>query len=154
MDDRVPAALLLREVVRIFSRSQRIHASCVAGASSVQCHVLNELLRNPGITQQHLVEKLGLDKSWISRAIDGLVKTGAVTKQTDQTDRRCVNLSLTSSGLGLAQQLDHQLNEHAAQVLNSLSNEQNQQIAASLQLLLDNLNPNPPTNTCKSRGSP
>lgn len=90
MIDKDSTALLLREVVRIFSRSQRINASCTDGASTVQCHVLNELLRNPGITQQHLVEKLGLDKSWISRAIDGLVKTGAVTKQVSQHDRRNV----------------------------------------------------------------
>ena len=139
MDDTTQTAALLRDVARIFSRSQRINAACMDGTSTVRCHVLNEILRKPGITQQHLVETLGLDKSWISRAIDGLVQTGTVIKQADQNDRRCVNLLLTSSGIDLARQLDQKLNEHAAQILNHLTSDQNKQIEASLRLLLEKL---------------
>jgi DNA-binding MarR family transcriptional regulator len=139
MDEKASAAELLREVVRVFSRSQRVKVACTDGASTVQCHVLNELLRNEGITQQHLVEKLGLDKSWISRAIDGLVKTGRVIKQPREDDRRCVQLSLTASGLKLAEQLDQNLDDHAAQILNNIPSDQHKKIQSSLRLLLDEL---------------
>lgn len=142
MNDKASAAELLREIVRVFSRSQRVRVACTDGRSTVQCHVLNELLRNPGITQQHLVEKLGLDKSWISRAIDGLVKTGALTKQISPNDRRCVQLNLTSSGMKLAAHLDQNLTDHAAQVLNNFSSEQHANIRSSLRILLDELETN------------
>lgn len=86
---------LVREVSRLFVRSQRAQTSCVDGASNVQCHVLTELLRVDGITQQALVERLSLDKAWISRALESLVSDGVVSKLPNEQDKRSVQLSLT-----------------------------------------------------------
>jgi DNA-binding MarR family transcriptional regulator len=127
---------LLREVVRQFVRMQRVQASCGDGTSTVQCHVLNELLRHEGLTQQNLVQRLGLDKGWISRAVDGLVESGAVLRQTDPADRRCVRLTLTKAGRERATALDKTLNDHAGQVLAAIAQDQHPAIRESLQSLL------------------
>ena len=129
-------AYLLREVVRQYARMQRVQASCGDGTSTVQCHVLNELLRHEGLTQQNLVERLGLDKGWISRAVDGLVESGAVVKQADQADRRCMRLALTPAGRLRANALDETLNNHADGILNAITADRHETIHESLQLLL------------------
>lgn len=130
---------LMREVARLYVRAQRTQIACCDGASNVQCHVLTELLRNDGLTQQALVERLNLDKGWISRAVDALVAEGAVAKQQSDVDRRSVKLSLTESGRGRAEKLERQLNSHAAQLMETIPAERHAQIQEALQLLLQAL---------------
>ncbi|RFP09561.1 MULTISPECIES: arsenic resistance N-acetyltransferase ArsN2 [unclassified Duganella] len=135
----VPAATLLREIVRLYVRDQRKQAKCGDGASTVQCHVLTELLREEGLPQQALAERLGLDKGWISRAVDTLVTEGCISKQASEQDRRSVVLSLTPAGRTRARQLEQQLNDHAAQLLAQVSQDHHAQVQESLRLLLNAL---------------
>jgi amino-acid N-acetyltransferase len=130
---------LMREVARLYVRAQRTQIACCDAASNVQCHVLTELLRNDVMTQRGLVERLSLDKGWISRAVDALVEESAVTKQQSEVDRRSVKLSLTTSGLGRAQKLEQQLNSHAAQLLAAIPVNRHAQVQETLQLLLQAL---------------
>jgi DNA-binding MarR family transcriptional regulator len=142
MTTKVPApayetpGILLREVARLYVRKQRAQASCRDGASTVQCHVMTELLRQDGLTQQILVERLGLDKAWLSRAVDALVEAGAVRKQASPIDRRSVNLSLTRKGRSRAKKLELELKGHAVQLMDAIPKSKHAQIAESLQLLL------------------
>ena len=130
------AAPLIREVVRLYVRAQRKQAKCGNGASTVQCHVLTELLREEGLPQQALVERLGLDKGWISRAVDALVTEGSMTKQASEQDRRSVVLSLTAAGRARAQQLEDELNRHAVQLLEHVPRDRQAQVHEALQLLI------------------
>lgn len=134
---------LVREVSRLFVRSQRAQTSCVDGASNVQCHVLTELLRADGITQQALVERLSLDKAWISRAVESLVSDGVVSKLPNEQDKRSVQLSLTALGRVRAEKLENALNAHAAQVFNLIPADKHAQLEESLQILIDALRQNP-----------
>lgn len=133
------AAPLIREIVRLYVRTQRKQAKCSDGASTVQCHVLTELLREEGLPQQALAERLGLDKGWISRAVDALVTEGCITKQASEQDRRSVVLSLTAAGRARAQQLEDELNHHAVQLLERVPRDRQAQVHESLQLLIDAL---------------
>jgi amino-acid N-acetyltransferase len=137
-----PATELVRDVVRLYVRAQRKQASCGDGGSTVRCHVLTELLRQQGITQQALVERLGLDKGWISRAVETLVAAGSVSKQASEQDRRSVSLRLTPAGQLRAAALEQDLNSHAAQLLARIPLERHAQVQESLQLLLDALSGN------------
>ena len=139
MNAPTPAAPLLREVARLYVRAQRVQAKCRDGASTVQCHVLTELLRHDGLTQQALAERLGLDKGWISRAVDALVADGTVWKRQSELDKRSVALSLTPEGRTRAERLEQELNGHAAQLLRGIPCEQQGQIQQSLALLLQAL---------------
>ena len=134
---------LVREVSRLFVRSQRAQTACVDGASNVQCHVLTELLRVDGITQQALAERLSLDKAWISRAVDALVGDGVVSKLPSELDKRSVNLSLTPLGRVRAEKLESALNNHAAQVFNLIPQDNHAQLEDSLNILIAALRQNP-----------
>ncbi len=133
---------LVRELSRLFVRSQRAQSSCVDGASNVQCHVLTELLRvdeHSGFTQQALVERLSLDKAWISRAVDALVSDGVVAKRPHEDDKRSVKLSLTALGRIRAEKLENTLNAHAAQVFEHIAVDQHAQIHDALAVLVSAL---------------
>lgn len=130
---------LVRELSRLFVRSQRAQSACVDGASNVQCHVLTELLRVDGLTQQALVERLSLDKAWISRAVDALVSDGVVAKRPHEEDKRSVKLSLTALGRIRAEKLENTLNAHAAQVFEHIAVEQHGQIQEALKVLISAL---------------
>ncbi len=98
MKSKPSTGQLLREVVRLYVRAQRGDAACLDGSSTAQCHVLNELLRHEPLTQQALARRLGLDKGWISRAVDALSADGALVKVPHDTDKRSAWLTLTSRG--------------------------------------------------------
>lgn len=135
-------AHLLREFVRRYARAQRTSSACENGASTVECHVLTELSRHDELTQQCLVTRLGLDKGWISRAVDRLVTGGLVLKKIDQRDRRCARLNLTEQGRVRAEQLEQTLNLHAQQVLNALPPQERAEIHRALESLVHALEPN------------
>lgn len=130
---------LVRELSRLFVRSQRAQSACVDGASNVQCHVLTELLRVESLTQQALVERLSLDKAWISRAVDALVSDGVVAKRPHEDDKRSVKLSLTALGRIRAEKLENTLNAHAAQVFEHIAPSQHAQIQDALAVLVSAL---------------
>jgi DNA-binding MarR family transcriptional regulator len=134
---------LVREVSRLFVRSQRAQTACVDGASNVQCHVLTELLRVDGITQQALAERLSLDKAWISRAVESLVSDGVVSKLPSDLDKRSVKLSLTPLGRVRAEKLESALNSHAAQVFNLIPQDKHALLEESLNILITALRQNP-----------
>lgn len=136
MNDNSSTGTLIREFARLYARDQRTHAACGDAASTVQCHLMTELLREDGLTQQALVTRLGLDKSWISRATDALVAEGSLKKTTNPDNRRSVNLSLTPAGRQRACLLDAQLNSHADQLLSAANAEQIALVHAAMQILL------------------
>jgi amino-acid N-acetyltransferase len=101
--------------------------------------VLTELLREEGLPQQALAKRLGLDKGWISRAVETLVTEGCIKKQASEQDRRSFALSLTTAGRARAQQLEDELNHHAIQLLDRVPRDRQAQVHESLQLLIDAL---------------
>lgn len=144
MPSKPSSGSLVREVSRLFVRSQRAQTSCVDGASNVQCHVLTELLRVDGITQQALAERLSLDKAWISRAVDSLVGDGVVSKLPHDLDKRSVQLSLTPLGRVRAEKLENALNAHARQVFDQIPAEKRAQVLDSLNVLFEALHADMP----------
>jgi amino-acid N-acetyltransferase len=135
---------LLREVMREYVRSQRRSADCGDTASTVECHILTELLRAEQITQQELASRLMLDKAWISRGIDRLVDAGLVARTPHPTDKRRVRLQLSDDGRARAEALDSRLESHAASLLDRLSPDQDIQLAGLLTQVLANLRSDPP----------
>jgi len=130
---------LVRKLSRLFMRSQRTRSQCADGASNVQCHVLTELLRSGSLTQQGLVERLSLDKAWISRAVDSLVSDGVITKIQHPTDKRSVQIDLTVQGRIQAEKLENSLDAHAAQLFEQIPLDKHAQIRDSLVILVEAL---------------
>lgn len=87
----------LRVLEREVLRQMQTETAC-CGVTLAQCHVLLQLAQPAALSLGALVESLGLDKSTLSRTVDGLVKTGLVHRVIDTADRRAVRLTCTPAG--------------------------------------------------------
>jgi N-acetylglutamate synthase-like GNAT family acetyltransferase/DNA-binding MarR family transcriptional regulator len=143
---------LLRDLVREYVRSQRRTAHCGDTASTVECHILTELLCVELCTQQELADRLMLDKGWISRGVDRLAERGQVTRTPDPSDKRRVQLRLAPAGRERATALDAQLAMHATSLVNGFSAEEEHQLAALLSKLLASLRADRDAAPCKAEG--
>lgn len=89
-----------REIIRTFDREIffQNNASCCNGISLAQCHTLLEVEKNTEISVSELANKLSLDKSTVSRTIDGLVNISLVDRIIPKENRRKAILNLTKNG--------------------------------------------------------
>ncbi len=126
---------LLREVARLYTRAQRIVADCCR-TSSTQCHLLVELGRAGPLPLSELGARVTLEKSWVSRAVDGLVERGWATKEPNPLDARSWLVTLTADGESRVRELNATLDNHAARVLDQLNERDRATVEKSLLLLL------------------
>lgn len=68
------------------------------GISFHQIHVLSVLSKNSSLNQQDISDRMGFDKSSITRAIKQCIKDGYVNRERDKVDKRAFNVFLTSKG--------------------------------------------------------
>jgi DNA-binding MarR family transcriptional regulator len=129
------SGILLREVARLYTRAQRLSVDCCK-TTNTQCHILTELGRSGAQPMVELGQRLSLEKSWVSRALEVLVTEGLVAKKPHPNDARSWMVSLTATGKRRVAQLNETLDVHAAQLLNKLSAAEQLQIAKSLQLIV------------------
>jgi DNA-binding MarR family transcriptional regulator len=129
------AGELLREVARLYTRAQRVVADCCS-TTPTQCHILTELGRTGPQAMSELGQRLLLEKSWVSRAIDGLVELGLVSKSDNPADARSWIVGLTAAGKRRVRELNGTLDGHAEQLLASLSARDRESVQRSLLLLL------------------
>lgn len=125
---------LLREVARLYTRAQRTVAECCR-TSTTQCHLLIELGRSGPVPLNELGARLSLEKSWVSRAVDGLVERGWATKEPNPLDARSWLVTLTAEGQERVHELNATLDNHAARVLEHLSPRDRATVEKSLLLL-------------------
>ena len=126
---------LLREVARLYTRAQRAVADCCR-TSTTQCHLLVELGRSGPVPLNELGARLSLEKSWVSRAVDGLVERGWASKEPNPHDARSWLVTLTADGEDRVRELNATLDNHAARVLEPLSPRDRATVEKSLLLLL------------------
>jgi DNA-binding MarR family transcriptional regulator len=75
-------------------------SSCCSGVTLPQCHALLEIEGRGNAALNELALGLGLDKSTLSRTVDGLVNSGLVERTFNDQDRRSIQLTLSSQGKG------------------------------------------------------
>jgi len=135
MSSPLSTGALLRDVARLHTHLQRLCVSSCEGTTVTQCTVLTELSRGGPMTLAQLSRRIGLDKSWTSRAAEQLTQEGLVEKVPGGKDRRTIRLSLSNSGIVRVQALDQTLNALADQVLERISAEHHTSIHRGLALL-------------------
>jgi DNA-binding MarR family transcriptional regulator len=74
-------------------------------SSLSQVFALHELDREVGLSQRELAERLGLEKSTVSRLVTDLEADGLVTRDRDPANRRLYRLEITEAGR--ATEVDH-----------------------------------------------
>lgn len=87
----------IRQIVRNLGMMEKSEVSC-CGTTLSQCHIIVEIGRAKEISLIDLSEKIGLDKSTMSRNIDILVNQGVVKRDLHPEDRRYVTITLTQKG--------------------------------------------------------
>jgi DNA-binding MarR family transcriptional regulator len=89
-----------REILRRFEREvfMLTNESCCSGVTLAQCHTLLEIESKEKKSVTELAKTLGLDKSTISRTIDGLVNNGLVDRTIPSENRRMATIQLTDAG--------------------------------------------------------
>ncbi|MGM9513483.1 MarR family winged helix-turn-helix transcriptional regulator [Roseateles sp. DB2] len=138
---------LLREVARLYTRAQRVVADCCR-TTSTQCHLLTELARSGPLPLSELGQRLSLEKSWVSRAVEAMAARGLVTKEPNPSDARSWLVTLTADGVRTVHELNHTLDAHADQLLDRLGERNRAAIENSLLLLLQALRDDQAANCC------
>jgi DNA-binding MarR family transcriptional regulator len=137
--DPESAGNLLREVARLHVHSQREQVACCNGTTSTQCVILTEVGRNGPMTLADLGRRTGLDKGWLSRAVEMLVQQGLLTKALGDDDRRTIRIALSPEGKTRFRQLNETLDAHAERVMARIPPAEHEQVAHALVLLYQSL---------------
>ncbi len=118
---------LFRETMRIFDREvfYQSNASCCNGISLAQCHTLLEIEKNSEISISELAKNLSLDKSTVSRTVEGLVNISLVNRIIPKENRRKAILNLTENGNKVCKTINYTNDTYIENILNDFSiNEQ------------------------------
>lgn len=60
--------------------------------------MISQLICGDGITQDEIVNDLGIDKGAVTRIIKSLIDKGLIEKNRDKVDKRCNRVFLTEKG--------------------------------------------------------
>lgn len=126
----------LRLLVRRLGMLERGEAIC-CGVTLTQCHTIVEIAKAGNISVNELAEQLNLDKSTVSRTVDGLVNDEIILRQPDPADRRYVLLSLTPKGRRVYAGLEERSENYYTEVLASIPAEKREQVVESLGYLAE-----------------
>jgi DNA-binding MarR family transcriptional regulator len=118
-----------REILRRFEREIFVQSSgCCSGVTLAQCHTLMEIESKNKESVTELSKTLGLDKSTISRTIDGLVTIGLVDRTIPSENRRMSTLSLTEAGKNICSSINCNNDRYYNEVLAVLTESEQKEI--------------------------
>ncbi|MEJ2038731.1 MAG: MarR family transcriptional regulator [Desulfosarcinaceae bacterium] len=112
---------------------------CCEGVSLAQCHALMEIDGQGPLNLGELAGSLGLDKSTLSRTVDGLVNIGLVERKPHPRDRRSILLSLTDQGQRTCDNINANNDALFLRVFNRIDPQTRGDIAAHFQTLVETM---------------
>lgn len=113
--------------------------SCCNGVTLAQCHTLLEIENKGKESLTELSKKLGLDKSTISRTVDGLVNNGLVNRSIPAENRRMATLQLTESGEKVCQMINSYNDRYFDKVLAVLNEKETGEFLRMLTLVINRM---------------
>ena len=129
-----------RKTLRKFERLTHVHTkSCCRGVTLAQCHVMLEIEEHDQATTGQLAEQLGLDKSTLSRTIDGLVNSGLVERLRHPSDRRFTPLALTKKGKEACHAFNRDADGYYGRVLSNIPEADTKEVLKYFVLLVQAL---------------
>ena len=127
----------LRVLEREVIRELEAQTDC-CGVTLAQCHVLLELADSI-LSLSGLSELLSLDRSTLSRTVDGLVKAGLVERSDDPSDRRTLRLVLTPAGTAKVAYIDETTNRYYATLLADLGEDDLQHVFRGIAVMAERM---------------
>ncbi len=111
---------LLRGLVRV-SGMLETHNHAGTRLSMSEVFALGELSESDTLSQQDLADRLGLEKSTVSRLAGNLERRGWLSRERDAANRRFYRLGLTSRGREVTRQLGGHFQSYHAALLRKLT---------------------------------
>lgn len=139
---------LLRIVAKAYTRLQRREAACCAMAET-GCEVLCAIGDGGSLPQSQLAAKLGLEKSWVSRALDGLEREGLIERRKCCADARMYDVAFTSRGRARYERLNSALNAQAAEIMSRIPEAEVAGVLRSLEILAEALSDAQADSSCE-----
>jgi DNA-binding MarR family transcriptional regulator len=133
-----PKAADLREALRrLFRRMgflERDEARCCSMSLS-RCQVLVEIGRSGKLSLVELSARMGLEKSTVSRLVDGLVEDGLAERKESPEDRRYLLIGLSARGEKLWLEIEDRMGAFVAQAWSRVPEERRESVLESLAIL-------------------
>ncbi|MCK1981305.1 MULTISPECIES: MarR family winged helix-turn-helix transcriptional regulator [Peribacillus] len=105
------------------------------GYSFTEARVILEIGLMEQCIANNLVDKLEIDRSYMSRIINKLRKDGLVMKENSTLDNRTSLIRLTPEGLTLFDQLNERSDEQLVRLFQGLSQDEIKEIHASMMFI-------------------
>jgi DNA-binding MarR family transcriptional regulator len=132
---------------RVIGNHAQTAPSC-CGATLPQCDAIMEIGLAHRINIRELSEILQLDKSTMSRTIQGLVEDGLVERTVDEHDRRYVVLTLKPKGMAIFRQINSFWDGFCGDLLKNITAKKHKQVFESLAIIVDALIKNDMSKKC------
>lgn len=118
-----------RKILRRFEREIFVQSneSCCNGVTLAQCHTLLEIECKNKESITELAKSLSLDKSTISRTIDGLVNIGLVNRTIPAENRRMATLELTDAGKSICNTINCNNDKYIYETLSILTDSEKEE---------------------------
>lgn len=98
------------------------------------------LYKHGNMTQRELLDFFGIKSASLSETLKKVEAKGYIKREKSEADRRNINLSLTESGVAVAEKIGKDREQTAQEVLKALNQEERQTLADLLDSLLDDWN--------------
>jgi DNA-binding MarR family transcriptional regulator len=124
---------LTKDLLRKFQMRDRNEITC-CGVSVSQCYTLDMLGEHGEMSMVQLARKMFLDKSTMTRVVDGLIERELVARRFDENDRRLIYIMLTAAGRKLIEGIRAQQLDSLRQILERIPMSERQKLLDSLEL--------------------
>ncbi|MED4779357.1 MarR family winged helix-turn-helix transcriptional regulator [Brevibacillus choshinensis] len=128
----------VQQFIRLFGVLEQTVTPCGFSMSLSQVFALQEL-ENRSMSIKDLADKLRLERSSVSRLVDGLVKGGFVSRELNEQNRREVILYLTEKGEQSTERLREQSIEFYESILKHLPETSQEKVLEGYQLFTASL---------------
>ena len=140
MANRDPATLEVVNAVRRITRALRLAAESTrasAGISAAQLFVLRQLSDGEARSIRELADATLTDRTSVATVVDRLEQAGLVHRARSSTDRRRVDVQITTRGLYLLDTAPAAPTSLLVAALDRMTDRQLEQLGGSLRLLVD-----------------
>lgn len=125
--------------IRAFGLHRPEQTPCGEPVSVAEAHALMELNRGEVLTQNALAQRLGLEKSTVSRLVGILERREWITRRRSPHDARAMELHLTDAGQRASAQLAQARQAKFARLIAALPEAQRPHVIEALSLLVEAL---------------
>lgn len=107
--------------------------------TSSEYPVIFKLSSGDGITQDEIVNDLGIDKSAVTRIIKSLIDKGLIERNRDKADKRCNRIFLTEKGKQAIIPIKKSIERWNGIITKNMSDEEEKELKMLLSAAIENI---------------